>query len=210
VRPLCVAFEALPLARWGPLFHLLRVEQPDVRLEWRSVGFPTAGKPPLDGADIGLFVAPPSLPGMRTLTIETSQMMVVMAAGHRLAHRHELTVADVLDEPFPGCPSVHPRWLAFWTLDEHRGPPPSFTDDDVRDAQQGLEVVASGRAIATVAATVATGLPHPGVVALPLRDGPPVATCLVWHNDHDHPAVSSLVDLARAMTSDVEPRASGS
>ncbi len=203
MRPLCVVFEALPLARWGPLFHLLRVEQPDVRLEWRRVGFPSAGKPPLDGADIGLFVAPPSLPGLRTLTIETSPMMVVMAAGHHLAHRHELTVADVLDEPFPGCPSVHPRWRAFWTLDEHRGPPPRFTEDDVRDAQQGLEVVASGRAIATVPATVAAGLAHPGVVAVPLVDGPSVATRLVWRTEAEHPALGRLIDLALAMRSDV-------
>jgi hypothetical protein len=39
-------------------------------------------------------VAPPPEPGVRTLTIETSQMVMAMAAGHRLAFSRELTVAD--------------------------------------------------------------------------------------------------------------------
>jgi hypothetical protein len=38
------------------------------------------------------------------------------------------------------------------------------------------------------------------VVALPLSDGPPVRTDLVWRSDDDNPAVRSLVDLATAWT----------
>jgi DNA-binding transcriptional LysR family regulator len=127
-------------------------------------------------------------------------MVVVMAVGHRLADHHELTVADVLHEPFPGGLDLHPEWSAFWTLDKQRGAPPQCTDDDVRTAEQGLEVVASGRAIATVPAWVASGLAHPGVVALPLRDGPQAATRLIWGSDDNSPAVLSLVQLATAWT----------
>lgn len=202
VRALRVVFEALPLARWGPLFHLLRLEQPDTRLHWRAVGFPAAGRPLLDGADVGLFVAPPPERGARALTIETSPMVVAMAAGDRLGLRDELTVAEVLDEPFPGGPSLNPQWRAFWTLDDRRGGPPRFTDDDVRNAEQGLQVVADGRAIGTAAATTANGLPHPGVVALPLVDGPWVPTRLVWRTEAEHPALGRLIDLALAMTTD--------
>jgi DNA-binding transcriptional LysR family regulator len=108
---------------------------------------------------------------------------VVVAAGHRLAHHDELSVADILEEPFPGSPSLHPKWTAFWTLDAQRGGPPRVTNDDVATAEDGLEVVAAGRAIATVPAGVANGLAHPGVVALPLRDGSPVQTRLLWHSD---------------------------
>jgi DNA-binding transcriptional LysR family regulator len=201
-RPLRVVFEALPLARWGPLFHLLRVEQPDVRLQWQAVGFPAAGRPLLDGADVGLFVAPPPEPGTRALTIETSPMMVAMAAGHRLALRDELTMGEILDEPFPGGPSLNPQYRAFWTLDDRRGGPPRFTDDDVRNAEQWLQVVADGCVIATTAATIANGLAHPGVVALPLVGGPSVATRLVWRTEAEHPALGHLIDLALAMTTD--------
>jgi DNA-binding transcriptional LysR family regulator len=200
MKPLRVAFDALPLARWGPLFHVLRLEQPDVRLEWQPAGFPTRERSLLQGADVGLFVAPPQAAGLSALTIETSRMLVIMAVGHRLAQHHELRVAEILDEPFPGGPNLHPEWRAFWTLDEQRGGPPTLTDDRVENAYQGLQVVASGRAIATIPATIAIGLPHPGVVAIPLSGGPSVATRLVWRSDDENPIVHSVVDLAAAMT----------
>ena len=86
---------------------------------------------------------------MRALTLDTSPMVVVMAVGHRLAQQGTLSVADVLDEPFPGGPNLRPEWSAFWTLDKQRGRPPQRTDD-VNGAEQGLQVVVAGRAIATV------------------------------------------------------------
>jgi DNA-binding transcriptional LysR family regulator len=196
-----IRFDArMPRARWGPLFHVFRLEHPDVRLQWQPTPFPSPQRPLLDGADVGLFLEPPPTTGLSALTLAVSPMVVVVAAGHRVAHHVELKVADILDDPFPGSPSVHPGWTAFWTLDERRGRPPTFTDDDVTTTEDVLEVVAAGRAIATVAADVADGLAHPGVIALPLRDGPQVRTRLVWRADHDKPVIGSLIDLARAWT----------
>jgi DNA-binding transcriptional LysR family regulator len=201
--PVRVVFDArLPHARWGPLFHVFCLEQPGVRLEWQPTGFPTRDQSLLEGADVGLFLEPPREPGLRRLTMDVSSMAVVVAAGHRLALNDELSVADVLDCPFPGGPSLDPEWTAFWTLDAQRGGPPRRTDDDVRSAEDGLDVVAAGRAIATIPARVAGGLAHPGVVAVPLSDGPRVRTRLVWRSDDGNPTVHSLVDLATAWTSD--------
>jgi DNA-binding transcriptional LysR family regulator len=196
-----VAFDGhLSLARWGPLFHVLCLEQPGVRLDWRPVGFPLARRPLLDGADVGLFFQPPQRDGLGAVTIETSPMVVVMAVGHRLAQHHELSVRDILDHPFPGGPSLDPEWRAFWTLDEQRGGPPCFVDGPVENAAQGLAAVVSGRAIATAPASVAAGLPHPGVIVISLTDGPPVQTRLVWRSDDESPLVRALVDLAGSMT----------
>jgi DNA-binding transcriptional LysR family regulator len=64
--------------------------------------------------------------------------------------------------------------------------------------QQALAVISAGRAIATMPAWVASGLPHPGIVALPLTDGPQVTTQLVWRDRDDNPAVDALVSLASA------------
>ena len=191
VRCLRVAFDRnLPHARWGPLFHAFLREHPGVRLDWRAVGFPVQGCSLLDGADVGVFVHPPREVGVRALTLDTSPMAVVTAVGHRLAQHGTLSVDDVLDEPFPGGPDLRPDWSAFWTLDEQRGGPPERTDD-VTGAEHGLQVVAAGRAIGTVPDWVASALAHPGVVALPLKDGPPVTTCLVWRDDEREPIRSS-------------------
>jgi DNA-binding transcriptional LysR family regulator len=200
MRVLRGAFDALPVARWGALFHVFRLEQPEVTLEWQPMAFPKAGRSLLDGVDVGLFVAPPREDGLSALTIETSAMAVLVAAGHRLALHDHLSVADILDERFLGGANVHPEWRAFWHLDERRGGPANLLNDDVHNAEQGLEIVAAGKAIATVPASMADGLPHPGVVALPLRDGPLVHTRLVWRSGDENPIIDALVGLAEAWT----------
>jgi DNA-binding transcriptional LysR family regulator len=203
MRSLRIAFDALPLSHWAPLFQVLRQGYPDLRLQWRRMEFPTWDRLLLETADVGLFVEPPHEPGLSAMTIETSPMLVLTAVGHRLAQHHDLLVADILDQPFPGGPALHPEWRAFWTLDEQRGGSPPLTNDRVENADDALGVVASGRAIATIPATMARGLPHPGVIAIPLSDGPPVATRLVWRSDDRNPIVRSLIELAAEMTSNV-------
>jgi DNA-binding transcriptional LysR family regulator len=196
-----VAFEAgLPVGRFGPLFHVLRLEEPAARLEWSPVGFPSRSRPLLDGADVGVFIAPPLTASLSAVTLEESPMVVAMAVGHPLARRGELSVADVLDQPFLHGPDLHPQWAAFWTLDAARGGPPNVADGHVANAHDALGAVVAGRAIATVAAWVPDGLPHPGVIAVPLVDGPTVPVRLVWRTDDDSPIVQALVDLARAWT----------
>jgi DNA-binding transcriptional LysR family regulator len=199
VNRLRVAFDArVPCARWGPLFQVLSLEQPGLRLEWRPNGFPTSAL--LDGADVGLFLHPPARAELAGLTLDASPMVVAMAVGHRLSRHDELCVADVLDEAFQGMPSADPQWTAFWTLDEQRGAPAPTTGDHVANTEQALEVIAAGRAIGTAPAWLAGGLPHPGIVTLPLRDGPIVETRLVWRADDGNPMVAALLDLARAWT----------
>src|SRR3954453_21293707 len=94
-----VAFDALPLARWGSLFHVLLLERPGIRLEWLPREVPRDDRPLLDGAhggvrplpggaDGGWLAEPPLDPDLDARTVGSSPMVVVMAAGHRLA-RHD-------------------------------------------------------------------------------------------------------------------------
>jgi DNA-binding transcriptional LysR family regulator len=196
-----VAFDAfLPVARWAPLFHVLCLEQPGVALEWLPAGFPTTHRPLLAGADVGVFAEPPPEPGLDALTIETAPMAVTLAVGHRLARQEGLTVADILDEPFVDGPGIHPEWRAFWTLDKWRGGPPVSANGIVLTARGGADLVAAGRAIATVPAWAADGLAHPGLITVPLLDGPQVRTRLVWRSDDGNPMVRAVADLAAAWT----------
>jgi DNA-binding transcriptional LysR family regulator len=202
-RQIRIVFDAgLPTARWAPLFHVFRLEHPDLRLDWQATGFPARGRPLLDGADAGLFVEPPREAGVSALTLDVSPMMVIVGVGDRLAHHTELGLADILDRPFPGGPSLSPEWTSFWTLDEQRGGPATRTADDVKSAADVLAVIAAGRAIGTLPIWMANGLAHPGVIALPLRDGPPVRTRLVAHSHPHNPLVDALFDLATAWTRD--------
>jgi DNA-binding transcriptional LysR family regulator len=190
----------MPTPRWGPLFHVFLLEHPEVRLEWQPTGFPARRHPLLDGADVGLFVEPPPEAGIGAFTLDVSPLVVIVAAGDRLAHHTELRVADILDRPFPGGPNLNPEWTSFWTLDEQRGGPATRTADDGRSAEAGVEVIAAGRAIGTLPTWMVDGLAHPGVIALPLSDGPRVSTRLVWHSLSRPPIVDALVELASAWT----------
>ena len=198
-----IVFDAgMPNARWGPLFHVFCLEHPGLRLEWQPTGFPISGRSLLDGADAGLFVEPPPEEGRSALTLDVSPMAVIVAAGDRLAHSPEVRVTDILDRPFPGGPHLNPEWTSFWTLDEQRGGAATRTADDVKSAKDGVEVIAAGRAIGTLPTWMADGLAHPGVIALPLSDGPDVRTRLVWRSHPDNPIVDALIDLATAWTRD--------
>jgi DNA-binding transcriptional LysR family regulator len=201
-----IVFDAgVPTARWGPLFHVFRLEHPGLRLEWQPTGFPLRGRSLLDGADAGLLVEPPPEAGCSALTLDVSPMVVIVAVGDRLANLTELRVADILDRAFPGGPNLKSEWTSFWTLDEPRGAPATCTADDVESADDALEVIAEGRAIGTLPTWMADGLAHPGVIALPLRDGPHVRTRLVWHSHPNNPIVDALLDLATAWTRDGRP-----
>jgi DNA-binding transcriptional LysR family regulator len=202
VPALKVAFDLLPVARFGSLFEVLTLERPDVRLEWMPVAFPRQDRSPLDGADVGLFLEPQLEPGLRSLMIDVSRMVVVMAVGHRLARHHELRVAEVLDESFLDSAAAHPAWRAFWTLDAQRGGAPPRNCVEISDHAQAIEAVAAGRAIATFPESLAEGLPHPGVISLPLVDGPAVTMRLVWRAGEGNRAVQALVEIARDMFGD--------
>lgn len=205
---LSVAFDArLPLGRWAPLFQTAREERPDLTFDWRPLGFRRTGTPLLGSADLGVFLHPREDPRLLSLTLDACPMAVIMPVGHPLAGHGELTVDDILDEPFPGGPHLQPEWAAFWTLDEQRGRPARRTDDDVETAEDVIAVVADGRAVATMPAWVTGGLSHPGVVAIPLVDGPEVETRLLWRRDDEREPIRALVAMASVWTAG--PRTTG-
>jgi DNA-binding transcriptional LysR family regulator len=172
-----------------------------IHLEWLPRDFPRDDQPLLDGADVGLFVEPPLDPALDALTVGSSPMVVLLPAGHRLARHHELRIADALAEPFFDAPHMNREWRAFWSLDSYRGGPPPTTRR-AENLQSAMTAIARGDAIGTFAASLADGLPHPGIIWLPLIDGPMVATRLVWRAGDTHPAIRTLVDIARDMFGD--------
>ena len=107
----------------------------------------------------------------------------------------------MLDETFIGLHrSVEPRWAGFWSLDDHRGAPPSrVTPDHADNPQEVLASLAVRRAITTVPVSVAQALSSvvSGVVAIPLRDANPSTIMLVGHDDRPNRHVRALRAFAR-------------
>ena len=183
----------------GDLVSRFLVAQPEVTIEWRQLGYPRLdARAWLGDSDVALIWFAPSAPGLSSQAIRKSPLVAAMAETHPLAGRTELTVAEVLDEPFPGIVDwADPAWLGYWGLDAYRGAPARRTDDAAMTPEEVASIVASGRAITTVPEIVAVPFAHLGIRAIPLTDAAPAVLELVWPEGAATPLVAALVELAR-------------
>ena len=181
---------------------------PEITIEWRQLGYPTLdARAWLSDCDAALIWFAPTAPGLASQAIRTSPLVVAMSESHPLAGRPELTVAEVLDETFPGIVDwCDPVWLGYWGLDTYRGAPARRTDDVAVTPEEVASIVASGRAITTVPEIVAVPFHHLGIRAIPLVDADPGMLTLVWPEGAATPLVAELAELARRM---YEPDARG-
>lgn len=195
----------------GDLFQRFMVQHPGVSIEWRQLGYPTlTPREWMGDVDAALIWFAPTAPGLATQPIRTSPLVVAMGESHPLAGRSELTVAEVLDEPFPGIVDwCDPGWLGYWGLDAYRGAPARRTEDVAMTPEEVASIVASGSAITTVPAIVAVPFHHLGIRAIPLIDAAPAVLVLVWPRGAATPLVEDLAALAREMHESGGSRASG-
>ena len=183
----------------GDLVSRFLAAHPEATIEWRQLGYPPLdARAWLNNSDVALIWFAPSAPGLASQAIRTSPLVAAMAETHPLAERDELSVADVLDETFPGIVDwADPVWLGYWGLDAYRGAPARRTDDAAVTPEEVASIVASGHAITTVPAIVAVPFAHLGIRAIPLTDAEPAVLELVWPEGAATPLVAALVELAR-------------
>jgi len=185
----------------GDLVSLFMAEHPDVTIEWRQLGYPTLdARAWMGDSDAALIWFAPSSPGLASQAIRTSPLVVAMTETHPLADRRELSVAEVLDETFPGVVDwCDPVWLGHWGLDAYRGAPARRTEDVAITPEEVASIVASGRAITTVPELVAVPFAYLGIRAIPLVDADPAVLTLVWPQGAITPLVGELAETARRM-----------
>jgi DNA-binding transcriptional LysR family regulator len=193
-----------PMVDAPELFAAFVATHPDVKISFRELAFP-CGSPSswLADVDVALCYSPTSHPDIRIHELRSEPRVVLVARGHRLARRAQLTVAEVLDETFCGTsPSLEPIRAGFWRLDDHRGAPaPHITDDEATNPHEVLACIASGHAIITApasnAANVLKGLTD--VIAVPLRDAKAARLTLIWRKHNHNPNVVKLTTLAGSL-----------
>ena len=137
-------------------------------------------------ADVALLLLPfDSTTGLDTEELVTEQQVVVLPAGHPLAGRAQLRMADV--ETLPGLPL--PRWpLRDGTYPDGPGP-------EVRDHSQLLQLVALGRT-AVLLPESCRSLLWPDMAAVPVPDAPTVTTVIAWPPHSRSRALAGLVRTA--------------
>ncbi|MDD7941207.1 LysR family transcriptional regulator [Actinomycetospora lutea] len=134
-------------------------------------------------ADVALLHRPfDATAGFDTEDLTTEGQAVFLPAGHPLAARGPLRMADVAQEPLPR-----------WPLPD--GSYPDGPGPRVRDTAQLRQLVSLGRAIAVLPESARHGLAD-DVVAVPLVDAPPVTTVIAWPAHSRSRALADLVRVA--------------
>ncbi|TML00239.1 MAG: LysR family transcriptional regulator [Actinobacteria bacterium] len=191
-----------PFDKAPQLFARFNDAQPQAELSFHELGFPCGSTASwLAGVDMAMCFSPTPDPEVDVEPLWTEPRTVIASKRHPLARRAKLTLKDVLDETFLGCdPSVEETWAGFWRLDDHRGGRAArVTSDCALSASEMAALVASGRAITTLAASSAALVPKvlADVVAIPLIDADPAVLAVAWRCDHHNPLVEAFVMVAR-------------
>ena len=136
-------------------------------------------------ADVALMHAPfNSLAGFDSEELMTEGQIAVLPAGHPLAARRTLSLADVSD--IPDLPLA--RWSRHGTYPPGPGP-------EIHDQTQLAQLIALGRTLTVFPESARTWLwdEH---AAVPLSDAPAVTTHIVWPAHSRSRALAGLVRTA--------------
>ncbi|WP_311202683.1 LysR substrate-binding domain-containing protein [Actinophytocola gossypii] len=169
------------------VLHAHAAEPDAAEVEVRLCGMGEQGQYLRDGrADAALTHRPfDSLAGFGTEDLLTEEQVVVLPAGHPLAARTSLSLAEVSD--VPGLP------MARWPNPDGSYPP--GPGPEIHDQSQLAQTIALGRALAVICESARAWL-WSGHVAVPLVDATQVTTVLAWPPHSRSRALAGLVRTA--------------
>ncbi|WP_344612916.1 LysR family substrate-binding domain-containing protein, partial [Dactylosporangium salmoneum] len=141
-------------------------------------------------ADVGLLYVPlDDLDGLAHETLHVEGRVAILSAGHRLAGRSEVRLADLAGESFP-------RWA---DADVDRVARATVADDgpEVADVAQLLHLIAAGRMVAVLPRPLVEPVPL-GIVLVPVAEAPPGRLVIAWRSHDLRPLVRHFVEAAVA------------
>jgi DNA-binding transcriptional LysR family regulator len=181
---------------------------PECELRFVELPFPS-GSPGswLREVDAALCFLPTLGPEVDFAVLRRDERSVILSKSHPLAASSSLDVADVIDQTFVGFdPDIDPRWRGLWSLDDHRGEPPSRRTHDQVSTPMGVLsaiVVDEEAIVATPAAHTGTLMSVLGNhVAIPLRDAHPMPFSLLWPRDSHCPSLRKLASVGESVGSE--------
>ena len=186
-----------------PVVRAVRERFPDLRLTTHDVEIGDLVAGLRDGRFDAAFTRPPLVPDVATRVLVTEPVCAVLPAGHRLAARAELTLADLATEDWVLTPRESwPPWHLKYDEDFAAA---GFTPRIVQRAQgmpNLLGLVAAGVGVTRLARS-ASSIRRSGVVFVPLA-GDRAATVVAWLPEREGPVQRNLLDVAARLTGDAD------
>ena len=153
----------------------------------------------LDGSvDIAFTRLLPGQAGVEVEVIAREPRLVAVPNTHLLADRASLTFEDLRNESFITNPVIDAqsppvRWLA----EQARHGLPGHVAAQAASVQEILTLVASGRGVSLVPASVADHYPRADVNYVHVTDADPAVVSLAWQPGAVRPIVDAFIEIAR-------------
>ncbi|WP_224387741.1 LysR substrate-binding domain-containing protein [Pseudonocardia sp. ICBG1293] len=185
------------------ILERMRREVPDVAVQLIHLPWSAQADAVHDRTVDACLVGPPILDtaGVRLDLVRNETLVVALPAGHHLADRSSVVLADLDEEVHITDDRADPQWVRWWAHDPRPSGRPVRYGASAHTVDEMLEVVASGVAVAVTGAYVGGSHRHPGIVFLPVVDAHPCPISLCTRADATAPAVEALrraVDADRA------------
>jgi DNA-binding transcriptional LysR family regulator len=128
-------------------------------------------------ADVSYVRLPVDQSGLQVQALLTEPRVAVLPAGHRLAGKGTVTIADLADEHLLQDPDAVPEWrdIATEMRVQGRRAAPAF-----RTVEEKLEHVAAGQGIVLLPLSTAAFYTRPGIAYSHVSDVAPNQVCLAW------------------------------
>ncbi|BBZ26340.1 LysR family transcriptional regulator [Mycolicibacterium madagascariense] len=167
------------------LFRLVRhfeAVYPEIRLEPREFDFsdPTAGL--ADGTtEVALIRPPVDLPEHRMLILDAENWVTCLPRDHRLAHRSEVSITELLDDPIVVAPGTAGRWRDYWMATDARAGRPPTIAAVAATYEEETTTIARGLGISFTSESIARLYNRQGIVYVPIVNRRHSYTALAWH-----------------------------
>jgi DNA-binding transcriptional LysR family regulator len=191
-----------------PVIRAYRERHPAVTLRTREVSIARLVAGLRAGElDAGL-TRPPHVDDLATEVVLTEPVAAVLPAGHRLAGRTELTLADLADEPWVLTPrSSWPPWHRIYDEDFARAGFAPRVVERGTSPQQLLALVAAGVGVTRLTLS-SRSLRDTGVVFVPLA-GDEAQVVIAWRRESAPPTLEPFAAVVREVARELDPVAAG-
>jgi DNA-binding transcriptional LysR family regulator len=144
-------------------------------------------------ADVSYIRLPVDQSGLQVQPLLAEPRMAVLPAGHRLAGKDTISVADLAEEHLLQDPGAVPEWrdIASEMRTRRRRDPPVF-----RTVEEKLEHVAQGHGIVVLPLSTAIFYTRPGIAYSHVSDISPNQVCLAWDATRRSRLIQDFADIA--------------
>jgi DNA-binding transcriptional LysR family regulator len=145
----------------------------------------------------------PDQTGVQVDVIAREARLVALPTKHPLADRDSVTFEDLRHESFITNPAVEaPSPPARWLAEQARHGLPGRIAAEAASVQEILTLVASGRAVSLVPASVADHYPRSDVDYVQVTDADPAVVSLAWQPGSLRPTVEAFIETAHQVAAE--------